>query len=78
MATINPMAPEKKRSDEKTLWERSFPYQLLFPALLLLVLIQVYPTLYTFNLSLIASKVVKLKWVGVDNFIRLFNSTESR
>lgn len=76
MATMNLMAPKKKHPNEKTWWKKSYPYQLLFPALLLLVLIQVYPTLYTFNLSLNTLKGGKLIWVGLDNFTRLFNSSE--
>ncbi|MDO9085307.1 MAG: sugar ABC transporter permease [Anaerolineaceae bacterium] len=76
MTTMNPIAPEKKRSNEKNWWKKIFHYQLLFPALLLLVLIQVYPTLYTLNLSFNSLKGGKLKWVGLDNFIRLFNSFE--
>jgi multiple sugar transport system permease protein len=76
MATMNPMAVGKRRAIIKTLWEKSFPYQLLFPALLLLLLIQLYPTLYTINLSLNKIKGGKLTWVGLDNYTRLLKLNE--
>ena len=66
MTTVNPMAPEKKRSDEKTWWKKSFHYQLLFPALLLLVLIEVYPILYTLRSNRLSPQrwKVKMGWGG--------------
>jgi len=55
---------------------KSYPVWLLMPTLLLLLLVQVYPTLYTFNLSLNKLKGGKLSFVGFNNFARLFASTD--
>jgi len=76
MATLNPPAAGKRHSFWKTAWEKSFAYQLLFPALLLLVMVQVYPTLYSINLSLNQVKGGQFTWVGFNNYDRLFSSSD--
>jgi ABC-type sugar transport system permease subunit len=47
---------------------------LILPAALILLLIQIYPTLYTLNLSLNKVRAGQLIYVGFDNFRRLLNS----
>ena len=54
---------------------RFFPFWLLLPAMLVLLLLQVYPTLYSFYMSLSRSFAGNLVWVGLRNFQRLFSDT---
>jgi ABC-type sugar transport system permease subunit len=70
------MAYMPRRNPFKTAWERSFPYWLLVPALLVLVLAQVYPTLYSIYMSFNKLHAGQMQWVGFGNFARLLRSGE--
>ncbi len=54
---------------------RFLPFWLLLPAMLVLLAIQVYPTLYSFYMSLTRPFAGNLVWVGLRNFERLFADT---
>ena len=56
--------------------EKSFPYLLLLPTLLVLVLAQIYPTLYSIYMSFNKLKAGKLSWIGFTNYLRLLNSSD--
>lgn len=53
-----------------------FPLWLLAPAVLVLVLAQIFPTLYSFYMSLNKLRGGNLTWVGLQNFIRLLGSRD--
>lgn len=76
MASLNPPAERSNRSAFKTWREKSFPFLLLLPALIVLIGIQVYPTLYSVYMSFTRVKGGKFNWVGLGNYIRLFNSSD--
>lgn len=76
MASALSPVKSKKKFGEKSFLEKTFPFQLLLPALILLLMIQVYPTLYTFNLSFNKIAGGELTPVGFENFTRLFNSSD--
>lgn len=52
------------------------PLWLLLPAILILLAVQVYPTLYSFYLSLNQTKAGELIFVALDNYARLFRDIE--
>ncbi|MBI9104504.1 MAG: sugar ABC transporter permease [Spirochaetales bacterium] len=54
--------------------EKIFPYGLLLPAITVLVLAQIYPTLYSIYMSFNKLKAGNLNWIGLANYIRLLNS----
>lgn len=68
------MAIKQLRKSQGTNQEKSFPYWLLFPAISVIVLAQIYPTLYSIYMSFNKLKAGKLSWIGFDNFIRLLSS----
>lgn len=64
---------------KKSIWirrEKSFPYWLLLPTICVLVLAQVYPTLYSIYMSFNKLKAGKLTFVGFANYVRLLNSSD--
>ena len=70
------MVSMQRRKSLKVRWEKAFPYWLLVPAMAVLVLAQVYPTLYSIYMSFNKLKGGKLTWIGVDNFLRLLRSAD--
>lgn len=52
------------------------PIWLLYPALIVLVVVQIYPTLYSLYLSLGRIRGGEFSFVGLRNFQRIFNSTD--
>lgn len=61
--------PQKRRKIRKPLW-------LLFPALITLIIIQIYPTLYSYYLSFGKIRAGKYTFVGLNNYIRIFNNSD--
>ncbi len=57
---------------------RTLPFWLLLPGLLFIVFVQLYPGLYTFYLSLNNIDAGVRKYVGVQNFTRVFGSATFR
>ena len=57
---------------------RTLPFWLLLPALLFIVFVQLYPGLYTFYLSLNNIDAGTRKYVGLQNFGRVFGGTAFR
>ena len=55
---------------------RTLPFWLLLPALIFIAFVQVYPGLYTFYLSLNNIDAGVRKYVGLQNFERVFGSAE--
>jgi ABC-type sugar transport system permease subunit len=53
-------------------FRRLIPLWLLLPSLLVLVLVQFYPTLYTIYISLHRLRAGQFIWEGLDNFDQLF------
>ncbi len=74
MAALNPPVKGNGQSAFEKWKQKSFPLWLLMPTLLVLVTIQVYPTLYSFYLSFNKVKAGKYIFVGFDNFTRLLRS----
>ncbi len=52
----------------------SYPYLLISPALFLIVVVSLYPTLYSLYLSLNRVRRGKLEYIGLKNFDIIFNS----
>ncbi len=52
------------------------PFWLLLPAMLVLLVIQIYPTLYSVYLSVVTTRGGEFTYVGLKNFERLFGDTE--
>lgn len=69
-STITPSRRESGRV------RKFLPFWLLLPTALILLAIQVYPTLYSMWLSVNTIKGGELTFVGLDNFVRMFNDTE--
>ena len=53
---------------------KAYPYLLVAPAMLLLLLVSVYPTLYSFYLSLTRVRMGALEFIGLRNFQIIFGS----
>ena len=53
---------------------KAYPYLLVAPAMLLLLLVSVYPTLYSFYLSLTRVRMGELEFIGLRNFQIIFGS----
>jgi ABC-type sugar transport system permease subunit len=56
--------------------EKQFPLMLLAPAIIVLVLAQIYPTLYSFYMSVNRLRGGNLTWVGLRNYISLLSSRD--
>jgi ABC-type sugar transport system permease subunit len=70
------MATKRLQKSLGTNRENAFPYWLLFPAISVIVLAQIYPTVYSIYMSFNNLKGGKLNWVGFNNFIRLLSSSD--
>ncbi len=68
MGHVNTLHLTKKKRDYR------IALLTLIPALFVLFLAQVYPTLYSFYMSFNKLKAGNLNWVGLDNFLRLLSS----
>lgn len=66
-------AEEKTKVKKKWITPKTFPYILVFPAVLLFVVFTVYPVISSFLLSFQASEGGVMSFVGFQNYIRLFN-----
>ncbi|GEK57694.1 lactose ABC transporter permease [Marinococcus halophilus] len=66
-------AQEKTKTKKKWITPKTFPYILVFPAVLLFVVFTVYPVISSFLLSFQASEGGVMSFVGFQNYIRLFN-----
>ncbi len=55
----------------KRWWRRSFPFWLILPTILVLLIVQVYPAVYTIWLSLQERRPTGWDFVGIKNFQRL-------
>ncbi len=64
------------RSGQGGFLARTLPFWLLLPALLFIGFVQVYPGLYTFYLSVNDVEAGKRAYVGLQNFQRVFSSSE--
>jgi ABC-type sugar transport system permease subunit len=67
MTTANQITPRSSIN-----FRRLIPLWLLLPSLLVLILVQFYPTAYTVYISLNRLRAGELIWVGTANFERLF------
>lgn len=68
------IAGKKPIIQTKRMSERSFPYLLLIPAVFVLVAAQVYPTLYSFYMSMNKLRGGSLNWIGFGNYQKLLAS----
>lgn len=75
MDVSSPVTParEKTGKAQKT---QSKPLWLLLPALTMLLLVNIYPTLYSFYMSLGKLKGGEYIFVGLKNFERIFNESD--
>ena len=68
------MASARLRKPLRTNLSRNFHYWLLLPAVMVLMLSQVYPTFYSIYMSFNKLRGGRLIWVGLGNFTRLLRS----
>lgn len=75
-ARLNTLPRAGKSSKTSGRLNKFVPFWFLLPAILVLLLVQIYPTLYSFYLSLTKSYAGDLIYVGTRNFERMFADTE--
>lgn len=76
MATrVQSTAKVSKSVSLRLRFNRLVPLWMLLPSLLVLLVLQLYPTLYSVYLSLNRTKGSELIWVGTRNYERLFSDT---
>ncbi len=66
-------AEEKTKTKKKWITPKTFPYILVFPAVFLFAVFTVYPVISSFILSFQASEGGEMSFIGLQNYIRLFN-----
>lgn len=66
------------RSRQGGFFARTLPFWLLLVPMIFIILVQLYPGLYTFNLSLNNIDAGKREFVGLQNFNRVFSSNAFR
>jgi ABC-type sugar transport system permease subunit len=74
--TLLPGAARRVESAGRGRTNKFLPLWLLLPTILILLAVQIYPTLYSFYLSLNQTKGGELIFVGLENYLRLFRDIE--
>jgi multiple sugar transport system permease protein len=75
-AVASPMTRRKSRKGG--FFARTLPFWLLLPSLIFIIFVQLYPGIYTFYLSLNNIESGARKFVGSQNFTRVFGSADFR
>jgi multiple sugar transport system permease protein len=76
MVAIRAADCPKKRKGPMRNTNKLYPYLLVAPALLLMFFVSLYPTLYSFYLSLTRVRRGELQFVGLENFQLIFTSSD--